>query len=187
MLVTRSGRSFNLLLDAITGGKAAVMACDTIYGLVGAAPQTESLLQHIKGRREDNPFLQLIPDFSYLEKLGVIVPKSTVFNLWPGPFTLVMNLEKGGSAAFRVPEDERLCKLISRAGLPVFSTSVNRAGQPAMNNPKEIEKEFGSEVALIEDSGIIEGRRPSTVVDLTTAPFRILRQGAGIMPPEFLG
>ena len=135
---------------------------------------------------ETKPFLRLISDRSVLNGLGLLVPDEPILDLWPGPFTFVFSCLDGGTMACRVPEDARLRKLIIRVGRPLFSTSVNRAGNPLMDNPESIDKEFGTEVALIEDSGLYTGCLSSTVADLTQRPYRILRQGAGMIPVEFL-
>ena len=114
------------------------------------------------------------------------MPQSDVLSLWPGPFTFIFPLIKGGSTAYRVPEDSFLRSLIRELSFPLYSSSVNRSGEPSLNSPDEIEAEFGKETALIEDSGIFQGRQPSTVVDLRVNPHRILRQGAGIVPQDYL-
>lgn len=186
MLYKRGRDSRRLLIKALNAGEVAVMACDTIYGFVGRAPQTGEIIRGIKGRGENKPFLQLIPGAEVLKAKGIVLPDSNILSLWPGPFTFVLPTEDGGSEAYRVPEDAYLRQMLEELGFSLYSTSVNRSGMPVMNNPAEIDAEFGGEVAIIEDSGLFEGRHPSTVVNLTVSPYKILRQGAGILPPEYL-
>ena len=52
---------FELIVQALAENRVVIMPCDTIYGLVGAAPETESKLIELKKRREKR-FLRLIPD-----------------------------------------------------------------------------------------------------------------------------
>jgi len=186
MLLKRSDHSRNLLKEHLKSGKVVVMACDTIYGFVGRVPDTEDVIRSIKGRGENSPFLQLISDTSALGEAGVVLPDTGILKLWPGPFTFILSVRGGGTLAFRIPEDKSLQQLIREVGSPLYSTSVNRSGSPSMNSPVDIEKEFGEETALVEDSGLFLDRLPSTVVDLTVNPLRILRQGAGTVPPEYL-
>jgi len=186
MLYRRSDKSRRLIKESLRSGKVAVLACDTIYGFVGRAPDTEGLIRSIKGRGEHTPFLQLISDMEVLSDVSAILPRTDILSMWPGPFTFILQLKNGGTAGFRIPEDPSLRFLLKEVGFPLFSTSVNRSGRPAMNNPAEIEVEFGNEIEVIEDSGLFHGRLPSTVVDLTITPYRILRQGAGIVPGELL-
>jgi L-threonylcarbamoyladenylate synthase len=186
MLLLRGEQSRILLVKHLKAGRIAAMACDTIYGFVGRAPEAENSIRQIKGRGDTKPFLQLIHDINVLDTVGAIVPPSDILNLWPGPFTFVFSTRTGGTTAFRIPEDNYLRSLIREVGAPLYSTSVNRAGMPPMEDPVKIDSEFGGELALIENSGTFQGRQPSTVVDLSTQPFRILRQGSGIVPPNFL-
>ncbi|MCK5735147.1 MAG: Sua5/YciO/YrdC/YwlC family protein, partial [Spirochaetaceae bacterium] len=128
MLLKRSDKSRRILTDCLKAGEVVVMACDTIYGLVGRVPDTEHLIREIKGRGENSPFLQLISDITVLDSGNVILPQSDILNLWPGPFTFVLPLVDGGSTAFRVPEDSSLRNLIRELGFPLYSSSVNRSG-----------------------------------------------------------
>jgi len=186
MLLKRSDNSRRIIEEHLKSGKVVVLACDTIYGFVGRVPDTEDAIRVIKGRGENIPFLQLISDKAALEKAGVILPDTDILQLWPGPFTFILSVKSGGTLAFRIPEDKSLQRLIRKVGSPLFSTSVNRSGRPPMNSPVDIDKEFGNKTALVEDSGIFLDRLPSTVVDLTVNPVRILRQGAGRVPVRYL-
>ena len=186
MLLKRSDESYERLKEILSGGGVAIMACDTIYGFVGKVPSTEDRIRRIKGRGETKPFLQLLPDAAALETTGALMPEGEILSLWPGPFTFVFAMKDGGTTAFRVPEDAKLRELTASAGCPLYSTSVNRAGEPPMDDPSAILDEFGREVDLVEDAGIFEGRSPSTVVDVSSRPYRILRQGAGVVPEDLL-
>ncbi len=186
MLLKRSNESRRKIKEYLRSGEVVVLACDTIYGFTGKVPDTEYLIRKIKGRDEKNPFLQLISDTSALEDVAILPRETDILNLWPGPYTFVFQLIKGGTAAFRIPEDTSLRNLIRDLGFPLYSSSVNRSGRPFMNTPSEIEAEFGNETALVEDSGLVPEGKPSTVVDLTSSPYRVLRQGAGRVPPHYL-
>jgi len=88
--------------------------------------------------------------------------------------------------ALRVPADPRLRSLLERLDRPLYSTSVNRSGQPALWRVADILGEFEAAVDLVVDAGDLPGRLPSTIVDVSRRPFRILRQGALSIPPEAL-
>jgi L-threonylcarbamoyladenylate synthase len=186
MLLKRSNESHRLLETQLKAGRIVVMACDTIYGIVGRVPDTDGSIRRIKGRGETQPFLQLLSDSTAIESSGAILPQSDILTLWPGPFTFIFLMKDGGTTAFRVPEDSSLRSLIREVASPLYSTSVNRTGEPPLYDPADIESEFGNALALVEDSGRLQGRQPSTVVDLTVRPYRILRQGAGVVPERFL-
>ena len=86
--------------------------------------------------------------------------------------------------ALRVPRDPLLAGLLRRLGRPLASTSVNRAGQAPLWRIREIVAEFEREVDLVVDAGDLEGRIPSTIVDLSVRPWRLLRPGAVRLPEE---
>ncbi len=186
MRLVRDKNSYRALVDALTRGGVVIMACDTIYGIVGRVPDTEERIRRIKGRDGNQPFLMLLSEAAEVSQLGISAMKSPLLSLWPGPFTFIFPTVTGGTTACRVPEDARLRSLIREVGRPLYSTSVNRAGRPHMNDPLSIHAEFEGEVSLLEDSGILSNRLPSTLIDLTCRPPQILRQGSGIVPKELL-
>jgi len=105
---------------------------------------------------------------------------------WPGPLTLVLPAGGGGTLALRVPAAAWLRTLIAGLGRPLVSTSANRAGEPALWRVRDIAAAFGGEVDLVLDGGDLPDAEPSTIVDASRKPYRILRQGALRVPPEDL-
>jgi len=186
MIIRRDNASLQLISANLRAGKIVAMMSDTIYGFVGRAPDTDMQIRQIKARKPTKPFLQLIPNVDALENLGIILPGSNILNLWPGPFTIILKTSIGETASFRVPKDEYTQMLISELGFNLYSTSVNRNDEAPINDPIEIERRFGSVISLVEDSGTPPTRRPSTVVDATVWPHRIVRHGAGIVPKKYL-
>ncbi len=179
-------RKEDLLAEILSAGGIAIMPCDTIYGIVGRAPDTEKRIRAAKGREEVNPFLMLIESEAAIERLSDTKLDRRVAALWPGPLTVVIPARSGGTVAVRVPSDQSLRGLIARVGAPLYSTSVNRSGMPALGAILEIVREFENSVDLIVDGGDIVGGEPSTLLDITQRPYRILRQGACEVPPALL-
>ncbi len=162
------------------------MPCDTIYGIVGPAPASEARIRELKGRGEKS-FLQLIAGARLAGALRRARPcRKRWPRYWPGPLTLIFPAGEG-SVALRVPADPRLRRLLERLDRPLYSTSVNRSGQPALWRIADILEQFEAAVDLVVDAGDLPGRLPSTIVDVSQRPFRVLRQGALSIPPEALG
>jgi L-threonylcarbamoyladenylate synthase len=181
------------------------MPCDTIYGFVGLAPDTEPLLRRIKGR-EERSFLQLIASPSWLPSFTEQELPPSLKPFWPGPLTIIFRsrastgdpatapssdlrdaaVPSPPTVALRVPEDPLLVKLMSELGRPLFSTSVNRSGEPSMWRIEEIIERFEEQVSLIVDAGDRSEGVPSTIVDVTNKPFRVLRPGAVALPSPLL-
>ena len=83
--------------------------------------------------------------------------------------------------AFRCPGDEWLRKIIESLGAPLYSTSVNRSGQPVLESPRQIIDEFEKEAALIVDDGEKKGALPSTLISIQDGNVKVLRQGAVVI------
>jgi tRNA A37 threonylcarbamoyladenosine synthetase subunit TsaC/SUA5/YrdC len=83
--------------------------------------------------------------------------------------------EPADTVGVRVPDHPLVRAVAARVG-PVATTSANRHGEPPVASADEALEVLGEAVALILDDGPIEGR-PSTVIDATTRPWRVLREG----------
>jgi L-threonylcarbamoyladenylate synthase len=172
------------LAELLVAGGVAIMPCDTIYGIVGLAPDSEARLCELKERGEKS-FLQLIASPEWLARFGDLDLPASLAAYWPGPLTLIFSVGRD-SVALRVPADTRLRDLLERLDRPLYSTSVNRSGQPALWRIADILEQFEAAVDLVVDAGDLPGRLPSTIVDVSQRPFQILRQGALSIPPEAL-
>ena len=157
-----------------------------MYGLIGVAPETGERIREIKGRGEDKPFLRLLPDSSWVRKFSPLAPPARLLKYWPGPLTLVFPAHAGGTVALRVPDSPFLRDLLEAVGSPLYSTSVNRAGAAPLQTVAEMRREFEDSVDLIYDSGDLPPGPPSTLVDVTSRPYKILRPGALLLPPADL-
>lgn len=173
------------LLEVLSAGEVAIVRCDTIYGFVGRAPDTERRIRRIKGRGEKSPFLLLVGTIEQAEGLSRASLDPRVSDLWPGPLTIVVDAP-GGTVAVRLPDDPFLTGIVRSLGQPIYSTSVNRSGNPPMWRVNEIIREFEAEVDLIVDAGDQPAGRPSTILDVTHRPYRILRQGDFNVPQSLL-
>lgn len=174
------------LVDTIKNGGLAIVPCDTIYGFVGTVPVTEQRIHKIKGRDEGKPFLQLIGSVEELIQHTGITPDEKLLPYWPGPLTLILPFPENSTTAFRVPANPFLADLLAGVKQPLYSTSVNRSGKPALSEIHNIIEEFEQEVDLIIDGGSLAGAKPSTILDVTSRPYTVLRPGACELPAELL-
>lgn len=70
--------------------------------------------------------------------------------------------------------------LAKKFGKPYTATSANQSGQPDCYSIKQIKKQLGKKIKLIDliiDGGELPKIPPSTVLDLTKSPPKILRKG----------
>jgi L-threonylcarbamoyladenylate synthase len=78
----------------------------------------------------------------------------------------------------RVPAHPVPRLLAARAGTPVTAPSANPTGGPPPTTAAEVLAGLGDAVDLVLDAGPTAGGAPSTVLDVTVDPPRVLRQGA---------
>ncbi|HZN07417.1 MAG TPA: L-threonylcarbamoyladenylate synthase, partial [Pyrinomonadaceae bacterium] len=172
--------------------KVIAFRTDTFYGL-GADPFNSDAVARIralKGREDDKPILLLIADLAQLDRL--IVERSVEFDkiaarFWPGPLTIIGKavddlpdeITAGtGTVGVRLPNDESVRKLVRDCGGVLTATSANPAGQSPARSAAEVRAYFPEGIYLIIDGGEVTATEPSTVLDATTSPPRIVREGA---------
>ncbi|MGN0730083.1 L-threonylcarbamoyladenylate synthase [Treponema sp.] len=190
MICNKDEKGIELASEFLREGKICVLPTDTVYGFSGIAENTgapvfytDSKIRKIKGRDCRKPFIQLVSSVEEVERYSACRIPDFLAQKWPGALTVIVpvNLcfdERTENIAFRCPGDEWLRKLIEECGLPIYSTSANRSGQPILESARSIEEEFGDEVSLIVDGGEKKGGVPSTIVALEGSGWRVVRQGS---------
>jgi L-threonylcarbamoyladenylate synthase len=173
------------LVEVLNSAGVVIMPCDTIYGFVGVAPDTEAKIRELKGRQEKS-FLRLIPDLQWLPRYTSCKLPPELKSYWPGALTVIFPAKKAGTVALRIPDDPLLLQLMKRLGRALFSTSVNASGRPALWRIQDICAAFESSVDLVVAAGDRPEGVPSTIVDITEKPFRLLRRGAVDLPDGFV-
>jgi L-threonylcarbamoyladenylate synthase len=68
--------------------------------------------------------------------------------------------------------------LCAACGTPLTATSANQSGRPATNDPDAVAESLGAGIDVLLDAGVTPGGPPSTIIDVTGATPRIIRQGA---------
>jgi L-threonylcarbamoyladenylate synthase len=164
---------------ALARGELVAFPTDTVYGL-SAGHEHVRKLYDAKDRPKEKRIPVLLSDASNLEASAIVTPAARALaqRFWPGPLTIVLVAPRRGTLAFRVPDHALARRLIaaSGGGLPV--TSANRSGEPDARTAEEVIAQLDGRVALVLDGGRTPGGVVSTVVDCTTEPVKILRQGA---------
>jgi len=169
---------FSIIYKILKNHGVVIMPCDTIYGIVGVVPHTEKRIRKIKGRALPKPFLQLIPSRKWLSNFTTMKVPKCVSTYWPGPLTLIFpGIKANAKVALRIPKDPFLSKILFFLKKPLYSTSVNRAGQSHLWQIEEIIEQFADKVDAIVNTGNLERVLPSTIVDLTCKPFVLIREG----------
>ncbi|HWQ68778.1 MAG TPA: L-threonylcarbamoyladenylate synthase [Patescibacteria group bacterium] len=172
-------------------GGLVAFPTDTLYALGADAsnPLAVKRVFEAKGRSLINPIPLLVADLTMAIQLVGELPEAAVRlaeRWWPGPLTLVVTAPRTvcalltagtGRIGLRVPDSAVARALIRQFGGPVTGTSANRSGQKDPMNADEVLHQLGDQVNLVLDGGPVAGGSPSTVVDVTTNPPVIMRQG----------
>ena len=180
---------------AISDKKCIVLPTDTVYGIAADAfsPLAVTLLLASKGRSRQMPPPVLIPRINALDGLATDVPadaRALAQAFWPGGLTLILHAqpsldwdlgETKGTVALRMPDDELALELLGLTG-PLAVSSANRTGQEAAQTASEARLQLAESVEVYLEGGFrpVQGTAavPSTIVDATSAPFKVVRQGA---------
>ena len=182
--------SIQKCISSLKNGGVVIIPTDTVYGFSGIVDgKTDSIIRKIKGREEYKPFIQLISTPQEIFKYTDDVIPQKLLDCWPGPLTIIVNIkeqngesEQNGSGiqtvALRCPGDEWLRKVIAGCGASIYSTSVNRSGQPVLDTEAAIISEFADEVDLIVADGDRKSSVPSTIVKVESGDYTVIRQGA---------
>jgi L-threonylcarbamoyladenylate synthase len=185
------GRGIEAAVTALRSGKLVVTPTDTVYGLAADAfdPAAVRRLLRVKARGRDKPPPVLVAAATTLDALATRVPalaRELVEELWPGPLTLVCRQQPSltwdlgdnrATVAVRMPDHEVALELLRQTG-PLAVSSANRTTEPAATNVDDAEEMLGAAVQVYLDDGPTGGEVPSTILDVTTATPRVLREGA---------
>jgi L-threonylcarbamoyladenylate synthase len=175
----------------LTAGAVVAFPTDTVYGVGAAANQPNAVarLFRVKGRPPDKAIPILIADVNDLYTV-VTECSETVTRLiaefWPGALTLVLSkrdtiptqVSSTPNVAVRQPGLSLTRRLIAAVGVPLAVTSANRSGQPSPCTALEVMTQLNGRIAAVVDGGTCPGGIPSTILDCSAEPPRILRDGA---------
>ena len=175
---------------ALAAGGVVVLPTDTVYGLAalpGDRSATDRLFR-LKDRSERTPLAILCatPDqaLELVDPVAVTELRRATARWWPGPLTVVAPRRAGvalhlgepvTTIGLRVPDDDLVRTLAERVG-PIAATSANRHGEPTPATAVEAAAGLLGPVDLVVEGGRLDGGA-STVVDVTTSPWRVLREG----------
>jgi L-threonylcarbamoyladenylate synthase len=193
---------------AVRRGELVVLPTDTVYGLGADAftPSAVDALLAAKGRGRDMPVPVLVGSWRALDGLVLAAPpvaRELVEAFWPGGLTLVVEHapslawdlgDARGTVAVRMPLHPVALELLADVG-PMATSSANRTGQPPATTADQARDQLGYQVAVYLDAGPSGEPVPSTIVDVTGDPPRVVRLGAvsleqlrevvpDVLPPE---
>ena len=173
-------------------GKLIAYPTETVYGF-GSLVREDALdaLAALKSRDVAKPFLLLVREAADVPQLQwTESARKLAKAFWPGALTLALAVEgdfapriisESGTLAVRATPHEGIRALLESLREPLTSTSVNTPGDVPASSGREAARVvdvLGGEDILILDGGELAPSAPSTLLDCSAEPPRLLRAGA---------
>ena len=178
-------------------GGVIIFPTDTVY-VLGCLSNNLSALDRfakIKGLRiEQAPLSFLFQDIRSLSNYVAPMNSKTfklVKRLLPGPYALIMNaaqklpkpFQKRKTIGVRISNHPVLQSLLPLLEVPLITSSLHDPDEilDYTTDPENLFEQWESKIDLMLSDGY-GNNIPSTVLDLSTDPFEIIREGAGEIP-----
>ena len=177
--------------EILKRGGLVVYPTDTAYGLGGNALNMETIkkVYETKGREFNKPTHIIVNDWKMIKRISHPNRNAKLLfdKFLPGPLTIILNKKKvvpniltsnKNTVGVRIP-DCKITRLISSLiDFPYTTPSANKSGGTTPYSAEDVIRELDlKKVDLIIDCGSLPKNRPSTMIDLTTMPVKILREG----------
>jgi L-threonylcarbamoyladenylate synthase len=180
----------------LLAGGVVAMPTDTLYGLAADPFSTAAVARVFaaKGRSADRGMALVAANIEQVVRdIGPLSDpaRRLATRYWPGPLTLLMARPASipaevtggrGEIGVRVPAHAVPRELCRACGRLLTATSANPSGEPASNDPDDVERSLEAAgdvgVDLLLDAGRTPGGAPSTIVDVTGRDVRLVRPGA---------
>jgi L-threonylcarbamoyladenylate synthase len=175
----------------LRNGGLVAFPTDTLYAL-GANIFDESAINKVfetKERLRNMALPVLIGKIDDIYKIAFDVDKNIralMEAFWPGPLTLVLKKKSDISdvltagnhtVAVRMPNHQLALDLIKNVGSPLTGTSANSYGGTDPTHAYIVKEQIGSRVDMILDGGICPMQGASTILDVSSQPPKLIRQG----------
>lgn len=178
--------SHQQIVDILSSNGIAVIATDTIYGIVGLALERSTVerIYTLKKRTPSKPFIILISSVDDINLFGISLDDSLRQRLgthWPGPVSIIIDchndtfeyLHRGTeSLAFRLPAKPELVDIIKQTG-PLVAPSANPEGLTPAANLEEAYSYFATDVDAYQEGTTSE--KPSKIIKITDNEEIVIR------------
>lgn len=186
-------RKLQKVCEALNEGAVIIYPADTGFSL-GCGLANKDAIQKIRQIRnipEDKALTFLCSSLSNISGFAKVsnLAYKTIKRLIPGPYTFILPASKEvpryaqdpkrKTAGIRVPDHILSQTLLEELGAPIISISAKIDGF-AYEYPEELLEKFINLVDIAIKSDEFNFVGESTVIDMTTDEFKIIRKGAGI-------
>jgi len=179
--------------SAVRDGALVVLPTETVYGIAARPDQPDATSRlFLAKRRPARLSLPVVAlDAAGAWTLGARTDEAEALAraFWPGPLTLVVRRtaesarwalgDRAETIALRVPDHPLTRAVLAQTG-PIAATSANVSGSAPLSEPADLVAAFGGLVTVylvVRPGSSGPAGLPSTVVDLTTSPPIVAREG----------
>ena len=192
MIYPATEKYIDLAIQSLQEGEVIVYPTDTLYGFGVDATNTDAIikLNRLKGRSQ--PLSIILESIDQIEQFAEVDDKTLkeLDSIFPGEYTALVPAKESilsplvcnssPLVGIRIPLHFFSLEIVKILGKPIITTSINKHGNEPLTNVTQIEIDFPN-VNIFEDN---EDRDSigSTIINMSTKPFRIIRQGDGKYP-----
>jgi L-threonylcarbamoyladenylate synthase len=178
-------------VKVLNNGGIIIYPTDTTFGIGCRIDNNHAIekLFSLRNRPLDMAVPVLVGSLGMAKTYGKIseeVVSKLVNPFWPGALTIVVkslnnipDLVSGGknTVGIRIPNNNDILHVINNVGVPILGPSANFHG---FNTPYKFEDLDPKLTAMVDYvlNGECNLKQPSTVIDTTQNPWKILREGA---------
>lgn len=188
-------RHISRVAQTLRGDGVIIYPTDTVYGL-GCDIKSKKALERVRRiKRMDNKrhLSFVFSDLKTIAEYAQVTDNAykILRRYLPGPYTFVLKatrlvprivLTKRNEVGIRIP-DNRICQaLVEELGNPILSSSVRMPDEQLLDDPKDIDTMYKSQVDLVIDGGVFLPE-PSSVISLLDDEPEVIRAGKGDVSP----
>lgn len=200
-----AAKAAQMAADILKQGGIVAFPTDTVYGL-GAIYSDAQAVRKVfaaKGRPENKPLSLLVSSAEQVTQIAENIPDCAyklMDSFWPGALTLIFRKKKdvyipeevtagADTIGFRMPDLELTRQIISLADSPLSAPSANISGKRSASDAAEAIEDLNGRVDMIIDGGACRVGVSSTVLDMSSKEYKILREGTitGTMIEQIIG
>jgi L-threonylcarbamoyladenylate synthase len=185
------------MVEAIAGDGLVCIPVRGTYRIVADARSQAAItrLDQSKRRAHNRPALVLVSDLKaardVVDGTDWPITQRLAKKFWPGHLTLCLPpssklapkvkkllTRSTKTIGVRVSADPLVKAILKAFGQPVIVSSANLEKKPGANSAAAVRQRFSNTVAIWVDAGDLGSEPPSTLVEVTSDAWKIVREGA---------
>ena len=174
-------------------GGIVIFPTDTAFGIGCRIDNIKSIerLFKIRKRPKNKPTPVLVDSIEMAQEYLLPIDKQVknlIKKYWPGALTIILpcKLQKvtelvrgnGNTLGVRMSDHPIVLELVRSVGVPLLAPSANFQGDKTPFRFEDLNSDLISLVDFVLSGTTNNYKKPSTIIDCSVAPWKILRKGA---------